>query len=101
MAVGLGPIWKFSDAECLQIAEPAARCLEKLPVAEIVGEYADPAALLLAVVAVVGPRLMQERNRLRTPPPAAQRTPVNEQVGLSTGGGDFEGAEPYTPENFR
>lgn len=110
LAAGLGPHWKMSDQEILKIAEPAARCLERLPIMEVAAEYADPAALIFALLVVIGPRLMTELNKQKAPAPrraGAKREEVkteNEQVGSSESesGGDGLGSsgDPYDPARF-
>jgi hypothetical protein len=76
-----GDHWEISEKQARQVAEPAARCLTYLPVADIPEPLQAGGALLIALAVVFGPAAREEWTMIQAEraaqaptAPAAQQT---------------------------
>lgn len=58
LAVVLGKHWSISEADGEKISKPAARILSRMAISKTINKYSDYTVLLMAVIGIVGPRLL-------------------------------------------
>lgn len=75
-----GEHWYISDMEAQNVAEPAARILDRMEISETVAAYSDYAALALATGAIIIPRVIHG-NQIKAARQPQQPQPVKGGTG--------------------
>lgn len=99
--------WKLSEEEILNIADPAARILERLGAADVTGKYGDYIMLVTALGMAVIPRyilisqLKKERNLVNVRPfPQPTSQPDTGQSKRETKGGSGNDSKKPADNSF-
>lgn len=61
-----GELWLVSEAELQSVAKPLTNVLNRLPIAKDVQKYSDPIALIVAVGAIIVPRVLISHANIQT-----------------------------------